>query len=219
MSGVKILVVDDHDLVRMGLVRILEDVEDFIVVGEAESGEAALERARDLQPQIVLMDIKMPGMGGIEATRRLVEENDNLRVIAVTSCEGELYPGYILQAGAAAYLSKRARPDEVITAVRMVVTGKFYISQEIAQQLALKNTGANGAGVSPFKQLSQRELQIATMIVRGEKVSVIADRLHISTKTINTYRYRIFEKLGVDTDVEVAHLAIKYKLFDVDTFE
>ena len=219
IKTVNILVVDDHDLMRMGLVRILNDVDGFAVVGEASSGEDAIKRVRNTDVDVVLMDVKMPGIGGVEATRRLVAVNEGIKVIAVTSCEDELYPSRLLQAGAAAYLTKKAQPDEVIKAVNMVMSGKSYVSQEIAQQLALKNTGLSNTPDSIFEQLSERELQIAMMTVRGEKPTAIADKLNISSKTINSYRYRIFEKFDISSDVELVHLAIKHKVFDVDTLE
>ncbi|MGH1486720.1 MAG: response regulator [Cellvibrionaceae bacterium] len=219
IKTVNILVVDDHDLMRMGLVRILNDIDGFSVVGEASSGEEAIKMARGLSLDVILMDVKMPGIGGVEATRRLVAVNENVKVIAVTSCEDELYPSRLLQAGAVAYLTKKAQPEEVIKAVNMVMSGKSYVSQEIAQQLALKNTGLTNGPDALFDQLSERELQIAMMTVRGEKPAVIAEKLNISSKTINSYRYRIFEKFDISSDVELVHLAIKHKVFDVDTLE
>ncbi len=219
MNPVKIIIVDDHDLMRMGLVRILNDVDGFAVVGEAGSGEEAIKMARELSPDVILMDVKMPGIGGVEATKRLVSVNSNIKVMAVTSCEDELYPSRLLQAGAVAYLTKRTQPDEVIKAIKMVMAGKSYVSQEIAQQLAIKNTGTAKSSDSPFDQLSERELQIAMMTVRGEKPTSIAETLNISAKTINSYRYRIFEKFDISSDVELVHFAIKHKVFDIDTLE
>lgn len=216
---VKILIVDDHDLMRMGLVRILNDVEGFSVVGEGGSGEEAITLATELSPDIVLMDVKMPGIGGIEATKRLKSLNPHLKIIALTSCEDELYPSRLLEAGAAAYLTKKSQPEEMIRAIKMVMVGKSYVSQEIAQQLALKNSGLMDCKHSPFEQLSERELQIAMMTIRGQKPTDIAKQLNISAKTINSYRYRIFEKFDIGSDVELVHFAIKHKMFDVDTLE
>lgn len=219
MDTVKILIVDDHDLMRMGLSRILDDVDGFSVVGEASSGEEALSMCRALSPDLILMDVKMPGIGGVEATRRLLAVNDKAKVMAVTSCEDDLYPSRLLQAGASAYITKRTQPDEVIKAIKMVMSGQSYVSHEIAQQLALKNSGAQPDAGSPFEQLSERELQIAMMIVRGEKPVAIAEKLNITSKTINSYRYRVFEKFDINSDVELVHLAIKHEVFDVDTLE
>ena len=219
METIKILVVDDHDLMRTGLVRILNDVDNFSVIGEANSGEEAISLSRSLVPDVVLMDVKMPGIGGVEATKRILLHNSQIKIIAVTSCEDDIYPSRLLQAGAFAYLTKRTEPAEVIKAIKMVVAGKPYFSQEIAQQLALKNTNLLHEADSPFEQLSQRELQIAMMTVRGEKPTAIAEKLNISAKTINSYRYRIFEKFNISNDVELVHFSIKHKVFDVDTLE
>jgi len=219
MNTVKILIVDDHDLMRMGLSRILDDVDGFSVVGEASSGEEALTMCRALSPDLILMDVKMPGIGGVEATRRLLAVNEKAKVMAVTSCEDDLYPSRLLQAGASAYITKRTQPDEVIKAIKMVMSGRSYVSHDIAQQLALKNTGKPTDTESPFEQLSERELQIAMMIIRGEKPVAIAEKLNISSKTINSYRYRVFEKFDINSDVELVHLAIRHKVFDVDTLE
>lgn len=216
---VKILIVDDHDLMRMGLVRILDDVDGFSVVGEGGSGEEAIQLAESLTPDVVLMDVKMPGMGGLEATKQLKALNKRIKIIALTSCEDELYPSRLLEAGAASYLTKKSQPDEMIRAIKMVMVGKSYVSQEIAQQLALKNSGMLNYNDSPFEQLSERELQIAMMTIRGEKPTDIAKQLNISSKTINSYRYRIFEKFSISSDVELVHFAIKHKMFDVDTLE
>jgi len=219
MTTIKLLVVDDHDLMRTCLVRILDDIENFSVVGEANSGEEAISLSRTLEPHVVLMDVKMPGIGGVEATKRILAHNNQIKIIAVTSCEDDVYPSRLLQAGAFAYLTKRTEPAEVIKAIKMVVVGKPYFSQEIAQQLALKNTGLWHETHSPFDQLSQRELQIAMMTVKGEKPVAIAEILNISAKTINSYRYRIFEKFNISNDVELVHFAIKHKVFDVDILE
>ncbi len=219
MQVIKILVVDDHDLMRTGLVRILNDIDEFSVLGEADSGEQAIRLSRELNPDVVLMDVKMPGIGGVESTKRILAQNESIKIIAVTSCEDDIYPSRLLQAGAFAYLTKRADPAEVIKAIKIVVSGKPYFSQEIAQQLALKNTNLVNQFDSPFEHLSERELQIAMMIVRGEKAPEIAEKLNISAKTINSYRYRIFEKFNITNDVELVHFAIKHKAFDIDTLE
>lgn len=216
---IKILVVDDHDLMRTGLVRILDDIDDFSVVGEAESGEQAIRLSRELKPDVVLMDVKMPGIGGVESTKRILAQDKSIKIIAVTSCEDDIYPSRLLQAGAFAYLTKKSDPEEVVKAIKIVMSGKPYFSQEIAQQLALKNTSLTNQSDSPFEHLSERELQISMMIVRGEKAPEIAEKLNISAKTINSYRYRIFEKFDITNDVELVHFAIKHKVFDVDTLE
>ncbi len=211
----KILVVDDHDLVRMGIVRMLSDVDSFEVVGEAKSGEEALSQTRLLKPDVVLMDVKMPGIGGLEATKKLIAVNPKLRVIAVTVCEDDLYPTRLMQAGASGYVTKGADLSEMIKAIETVCDGKLYMSSGVAQQLALKNY--QGKGESPFSMLSERELQTAMLIVNGKKVNDIAETFCVSPKTVNSYRYRIFDKLQINSDVELALLAVKHNILEVET--
>ena len=212
---IKVLVVDDHDLVRMGITRKLADVAGIKVVGEASSGEDALKLARELLPQVVLMDVKMPGIGGLEATRKLLRVHPDMRVLAVTVCDEEPFPSRLLKAGAAGYLTKGAALEEMIKAIRLVASGQRYISPEIAQQLALKSFGGE-ENASPFDALSEREMQIAMMIVSCQKVQEISDKLFLSPKTVNSSRYRIFEKLTIDSDVELALLAVRHGLLSAD---
>jgi len=206
-------VVDDHDLVRTGITRMLADIDGLQVVGEADSGEASLKVARELKPDVVLMDVKMPGIGGLEATRKLLRSHPDVKVVAVTVCEEDPFPTRLLQAGAAGYLTKGAGLDEMVQAIRLVFAGQRYISPQIAQQLALKPFQPQG---SPFDTLSEREIQIALMIVGCQKVQIISDKLCLSPKTVNTYRYRIFEKLSVTSDVELTLLAVRHGMVDAN---
>ena len=211
---IKVLVVDDHDLVRMGITRMLADIDDIQVVGEAACGEEAVRLARELHPQVVLMDVKMPGIGGLEATRKLLRQDPDIRVVVVTVCDEEPFPSRLLQAGAAGYLTKGAGLDEMIKAIRAVSSGQHYISPEIAHLLAMKTLGKENN--SPFEALSEREIQITMMIIGCQKVQEISDRLFLSPKTVNSYRYRIFEKLGINSDVELALLAVRHGLLNAD---
>lgn len=212
---INILVVDDHDLVRMGIVRILSDIEGFDVVAEAESGEQALALARQHNPDVVLMDVKMPGIGGLEATKKLLRFNANLKIIAVTACDDSIHPGKLLQAGAQGYVTKGAGPEEMIDAINKVMDGNLYMSSEVAQKLALN--GYNGEESSPFDRLSDRELQTALAIANGRKAQEIADIFNVSPKTINSYRYRIFDKLKINSDVALTLLAVKHKILDPES--
>lgn len=210
---IRVLVVDDHDLVRMGITRMLADVDGLQVVGQADSGEEALKKARELKPDVVLMDVKMPGIGGLEATRKLLRSHSDLKVVAVTACEEDPFPTRLLQAGAAGYLTKGAALEEMIQAIRQVFAGQRFISSQIAQQLALKSFQPQSSG-SPFDLLSEREIQIALMIANCQKVQSISDKLCLSPKTVNTYRYRIFDKLSISSDVELALLAVRHGMVD-----
>ncbi len=213
----RILVADDHDLVRMGIVRMLSDVQGFDVVGEAKTGEEAVRLARELTPDVVLMDVKMPGIGGLEATRKIQTACETAKVIAVTALSDELFTERLMKAGACGYVTKGAGFDEIINAINTVLRGSLYMSSDIAQQLALRNFAGGKTEVSPFEQLSERELQTAIMIANGTKVNQIADSFCVSPKTVNSYRYRIFEKLNINSDVELALLAVRHKLLDVES--
>ncbi|MCA0894782.1 response regulator [Microbulbifer agarilyticus] len=208
---IKVLVVDDHDLVRMGISRMLGDVPDIEVVGEAKSGEDAIAFVREIPVDVVLMDVRMPGMGGLEATRKLIARFPQSRVIAVSSLDDDLFPSRLIQAGAKGYVTKGADLEEMVRAIRTVVAGENYISSSMATKLALRSVSG---GSSPFDELSERELQTAVMIVNGSKVAEIAETLAVSPKTVNTYRYRIFDKLGLNSDVELTLLAVKHHVLD-----
>lgn len=212
---IKVLVVDDHDLVRTGITRMLADVAGIKVIGQASSGEEALRDMKETRADVVLMDAKMPGIGGLEATRKLLRQHPDTKVIAVTVCEEEPYPSRFLQAGAAGYITKGAGLEEMVKAIRLVHSGQRYISPEVAQQLALKPF--SNAEASPFDQLSERELQIAIMIVNCQKVQEISDKLFLSPKTVNSYRYRIFEKLTINSDVELTLMAVRHGMVDVES--
>ena len=205
---IRVLLVDDHKLVRTGIRMILEDTADLRVAGEAESGEAAIALARELKPDVVLMDVSMPGIGGLEATRRLLASDSKVKVIVVSVHATEPYPLRLMEAGAHGYLTKDCAAEEIVTAVRQVKAGKRYITASIAQQLALAKVDASQG--SPFEQLSQRETQVMLMITSGQSSQAIAKKLHLSPKTVSTYRTRLFQKLAVDNDVALTRLALRY---------
>ena len=218
---IRVLVVDDHELVRSGITRMLADNPDIEVIGEASSGEDAIDSVRKDSPDIVLMDIRMPGIGGLEATRRILRIDDAVRVIVVTACADDPYPTRVMQAGASAYITKGADIKEMVRAIRMAHSGQRYISPEIAQKMALKQLGGGDAReedgeLSLFDRLSEREMQIAMMVVDCQKVQAISDKLCLSPKTVNSYRYRIFEKLEISSDVELALMAVRLGLLDAD---
>jgi len=208
---VEIIVIDDHDLVRFGLVRLLSDVAGIRVVADGNSGQRAVELAKEHEPDVILMDLRMPGMDGIEATKKIQRLFPEIKIIAVTACDDDPFPARLLQAGASGYLTKGASTDEMIQAIKTVMAGKKYLTPSIAQKLALQSLGASD---NPFNDLSDREMQIATMICSCKKVQEISDTLCLSPKTVNTYRYRVFEKLSVTSDVELTHLAIRHGLLE-----
>ncbi len=210
---IRVLLVDDHELVRTGIRRLLEDrseAESISVVGEADSGEEALDRVKTLRPDVILMDLNMPGMGGLEALRRMLRHDPKLKVIVVTVHAEGPFPKRLLEAGAMGYLTKGCDVEEMVTAIRRVHAGERHISPEIAQQLALSMLP--GGEESPLDRLSQREIQILLMLTQGYKAQAISDKLCLSPKTVSTYRHRLFEKLAVTTDVELTHLALRHGL-------
>lgn len=207
---IKVLVVDDHDLVRMGISRMLSDSPDIEVVAEADSGDMAIQLARQLAPDVILLDVNMPNIGGVEATKRLKQLNNQLKILAVSSLTRQPYPSMLLKAGVNGYITKGTPLDEMIKAIKKVYQGGKYFSSEVAEQLAEVLLTDNDG--SPFDLLSEREKQVAMMVVNCQSPQQIADQLFVSVKTVNTYRYRIFEKLNVDSDVKLTHLAMRHGL-------
>ena len=153
---ISVMLVDDHKLMRTGIKFILDDTADIRVVGEASSGEEALERARALKPNVILMDVSMPGIGGLEATRKLAMSLPETRIIVLSAQTAEPFPMRLMEAGAAGYLTKDSAGDEIVTAIRRVQAGERYISADIARQMALQAVNKT-SGASPFEQLSSRE--------------------------------------------------------------
>jgi two-component system invasion response regulator UvrY len=196
----------------MGIRRLLDDLPDIEVVAEAENGEKALAMVKVHQPDVVLLDMKMPGIDGWEVTRRLKKTHPQVNVIAVTALSTEPLPTRILQLGAMGYLTKESGPDEMAAAIRKVVKGEKYLSAEIAQKMAINSIQAPND--SPFDLLSEREMQVMLMITSGLMVPEIADRLFLSSKTVNGYRYRMFEKLGIKNDVELTYMAMKHRVIE-----
>lgn len=209
---IKVMVVDDHELVRTGITRILNDAPGIRVIAEAASGEEAIQVAREKLPDVMLMDVSMPGIGGLEATRKLLQLGLKLRVIVVSVHADEPFPSRMLKAGASGYLTKGCAVEEIITAIKTVAEGDRYIGADIAQTLALKRT--LGGDSTPFDNLSPREMQVMLMLTQGQKPQVISDKLCLSPKTVSTYRHRLYEKLGVANDVELARLAMNYGVIE-----
>lgn len=203
---------DDHALVRVGIHRLLDDLPDINVVGEAETGEEALVKVKSLSPDVVLLDIQLPRIDGWEVTRRLKKSHPSIKVIAVTALSTEPLPSRLLQLGAMGYLTKESSPEEMATAIRKVAKGEKYLSAEVAQKIAINSL--DDVKGSPFDTLSEREMQITLMITSGMTVQEISERLFLSAKTVNGHRYRIFEKLNIKNDVELTYLAMEHEVID-----
>ena len=212
-SEINILLVDNQVLVRSGLRRLLDDIDGLKVIGEAGSGEQAVALCRELSPQVVLMDAQIQGIGGLEATRRIVRADLDINIVIVTLQVDDPVQPQFLEAGASGCLTKHCSVEEIADAVRAVVLGERYISADIARQMALSMLP--GSVQSPFDLLSQREVQVLMMVAQGQGVHDISERLCLSSKTVSTYRYRLFEKLGVENDVELTRLAIRHGIVGI----
>ena len=200
---IKTLIVDDHDLVRAGITRLLSDIPDIEVVGECASGEEALTACQQLHPDIVLLDLHMPGMGGMEAAKRIIDRYTEIKVIILTAESETPLSKHTLKFGVAGYLTKGSDIDEMIHAIKQVQAGQRYISPMVAQKLALSILDGNQ---SPLDKLSKRELEVLIRISKGQSNREIAEQLHLSPKTTSTYRSRLLEKLNASNDVELSRI-------------
>jgi two-component system invasion response regulator UvrY len=205
---IRLLVVDDHELVRIGLRQVLAEYPSIDIVGEAGDGETAIRLNREVKPDVVLLDIHLPGLSGFEVTTRLKQMNPDLGIIILTVNEAAPYPGRLLDAGASAYLTKGCPATELVQAIGTVAKGGRHIGASVAQQIALAMLP--GTGTSPFDGLSAREMEVMLMLVEGRKMADIAELMHLSPKTVATYKYRIFEKLDTHNDVDMTRMAMRY---------
>jgi two-component system invasion response regulator UvrY len=207
---INVMLVDDHDLVRKGIRRLLDDSSGIKVIAEAPDGEQAIRQIRKQKPDVILMDISMPGIGGLEATRKITQVSPDMKVIVVTIHDDDPFPARLLEAGAAGYITKGCDVDEIIQAIQSVYSGNQYITPVVAQKLAL--SFVNNRGKSLMDELTQREVQVMLMVVKGDSNREISEKLCLSPKTTSTYRGRLFEKLGVGNDVELTRFAIRHGL-------
>ena len=212
-SQIKVLIVDDHDLVHHGFKSLLGTQSGIDVVETLSSGEDAVNWCRDNHDDvdIVLMDVNMPGIGGIEATHRISKAWPDIGIIIVTVHDDGPLPKQLLNGGARGYLSKGNGVDEMLSAIKDVHDGKHYIAKDIAQTLALSVLPGE---TNPMDKLSMRETQVLMMVAQGTRTQEISKILNLSPKTISTYRKRLYEKLGVSSDIEMLHLAMKHGVLD-----
>ncbi len=211
---IRVLIADDHRLVRAGLSELLRDQPGIEVVGEAEDGEAVLDLTPRLRPNVILMDVQMPRLGGIEATRRLNATQPDARVIAISALDADPVPARIMEAGAWGFLGKSAEPAEVIAAVRRVADGERYVPAALAKRLALSQR--SGEELGQFMNLSRRELELVLYTAQGLGTLAVAQRLCLSPKTVSTYRRRVYDKLGVDNDIDLVKLAAGHGLITLE---
>lgn len=205
---IRLMIVDDHELLRLGLRQIFSEYHDIEVVAEAGDGETAIRLCREVRPDLVVLDVSLPGLSGFELTRRLRMGKPAVMVLALSVHEGSPYPERMMEAGASGYLTKGCSVSELLQAVRTVAKGGRHIGSAVAQRMILNNLeGHNG---TPFDSLSAREMEVLVLLSEGHRLSEIADAMHLSPKTVATYKYRIFEKLETRNDVEVTRLAMRY---------
>ena len=209
---IRVLLVDDHAVVRTGFRLLLQSVAEMSVVGDAESGEAACQRYLELTPDVVVMDLAMPGMGGLEALRRIRARDSRARVLALSAHDDPMHARRALNEGAMGFLSKRSAPEALIEAVTTVAAGRRYIDANLAQKLALADI--EGAARSPVERLSEREFEVFIRLARGATVQIIADDLKLSTSTVGTHLYNIKQKLGAVNQSELTLLAIRHGLIE-----
>lgn len=208
---IRVFIVDDHALVRTGYRLILEQSGTVEIIGEAATGEEALPQIRRLQPDVVLCDLHLPGISGLDITERIVRADVGIRVIIVSIQEDGPMPRRLIEAGASGYLGKGCDPQELVRAVGDVFRGRRYLASDVAQRMALDGFGGQ---TSPFDLLSPRELQVARLLCQGLRMEEIGRRLSLSGKTVATHKYRLFEKLGIRDAISLARLAGQHGISD-----
>jgi two-component system invasion response regulator UvrY len=209
---IRVLLVDDHAVVRTGFRLLLQAHPGTTVVGEADSGESACKRFLELSPDVVVMDLAMPGMGGLEALRRMRAHRPEARVLTLSAHDDPLHAQRALREGARGFLSKRSAPEALLEAITVVAAGERYLDAELARKLALSE--ADGSGKSPLERLSEREFEVFVRLARGHTVQRIADDLKLSASTIGTHLYNIKQKLAVANQSELTLIAIRHGLIE-----
>lgn len=210
---IRVLLADDHSIVRAGLCRIVEESGDMTVVAEAADGKKAIQKARETDPDVAVIDISMPEFDGLEVTTRLRDDYPDLPVIILTMHEEEQYVVRAIEAGAMGYITKKSAPEKLVSAIRKVLAGQRYLSPEATETLALRV--ARGAkGQSPLDSLSNRELQVLKRLAQGNTNREIAAAYNISIKTVDTYRLRLLKKLNLRNNADISRFAIQNNLID-----
>ena len=203
---VTIVVVDDHAVVRAGVRRLLEQEALFDVIGEAESGERAYHMFGELKPDVMVMDLSMPGMGGLEAIRRILMRHERARILVLTMHEDLSFANQALKLGAKGYLIKNTLDDDLVKSIQTVSRGEVFLSDEIAKKMAMQSISGEQ---DPIHELSAREFEIFRLLAEGLEIDAIATTLNISSKTVSNYQTMIKQKLNINTPVELIRYAIK----------
>jgi two-component system invasion response regulator UvrY len=209
---IRVLLVDDHAVVRMGFKLLLQSQADMSVIAEAESGELACQRYSELHPDVVVMDLAMPGMGGLESLRRILAHDPQARVLTLSAQDDPMHARRALREGALGFLSKRSAPEALLEAVAEIAAGRRYIDKDLAQKVALDEIG--GAATSVIDRLSEREFDVFLRLARGASVQRIAEDLNLSPSTVGTHLYNVKQKLRVNNQSELSLIAIRERLIE-----
>jgi len=215
---IRVMLVDDHGVVRAGIRSLLEAQPDIVVVGEASRGEEAIEKVKELQPDVVLMDIAMPGIGGIEATRQIKESSPNINVLALTMHDNEEYFFAVLKVGASGYVLKESDPQELVSAVHAVYEGNTFLSPAVAKVMVgsyLQGAGVDEQEDEKFKTLSPREIEVFNLVADGYTNREIAEQMYLSVRTVERHRASMMNKLGLSNRIELIRYAVRKGLIMV----
>jgi two-component system invasion response regulator UvrY len=211
MSQINVMLVDDHAVVRMGFKMLLESDTDIKVIAEAESGEQSIQRYVEHKPDVVVMDITMPGIGGLEAIERILAKDNAAKILVLSAHEDSVHPKRVLNAGAMGYLTKRSAAEELIKAIRTVASGKKYLEASVAQQMAIQQLSGDQ---NPVDVLSPREFEVFMALAKGKTTNDIAETLFLSPRTVGTHLYNIKQKLNANNSAEIALIAMRSGLLD-----
>ncbi|MCB5206137.1 response regulator [Methylovorus mays] len=208
---IKVMLVDDHAVVRMGFKMLLESASDIKVIAEAENGEQGIKLYMEHRPDVVVMDITMPGIGGLEAIERIMAKDSSAKVLVLSAHEDSVHPKRVLNAGAMGYLTKRSAAEELIKAIRTVAGNKRYLEATVAQQMAIQQLSGEA---NPVDVLSDREFEVFIALAKGKTTNDIAETLSLSPRTVGTHLYNIKQKLNANNSAEIALIAMRSGLID-----
>jgi len=210
---IRVMLVDDHAVVRTGFRLLLETAADVRVVAEADCGEGACANFDEAAPDVVVLDLSMPGIGGLETVKRLLARDRNARVLALSAHDDSMHARRALNQGALGFLSKRTAPETLLEAVRVVAAGRRYIDPQLARSIALAELGGTG---SPIETLSGREFEVFIRLAKGEDVQRIAEALSLSASTVGTHLYKVKQKLGATNQAELTLIALRARLIEAE---
>lgn len=211
---IKLILIDDHELVRSGIEALLKSIDDIEIVGVCGNGEQALDIIAKNQAEVVLIDINMPRFSHNNLLEEILQLNSKLSIIGLSIYNDGPLPGHLKQLGVKGFISKRCSVNELLEAIRSVAKGEEFFSEDVDKQISLQNL--INSKTTPFSRLSRRESEVVKLILQGRTIPEMSKTLVISDKTINTYRYRLYQKLAIKNDVELTRMAVKYRFIEAD---